>query len=134
MGDRGPGVATAFELPEGPATLISLTPLHHTGGWVLVGAEGRIIGSKHHAMEGPNGMFRFDSGQVADAFARWCEAGATHHAGVLPGRHGDVLRRTAKILGIDYAGRLTWGFREAGGSITLYTTGVSSRLSAEPDR
>ena len=103
MGDHGPGVATAFELPEGPATLISLTPLHHTGGWVLVGAEGRIIGSKHHAMEGPNGMFRFDSGQVADAFARWCEAGATHHAGVLPGRHGDVLRRTAEILGIGYA-------------------------------
>jgi len=102
LGDHGPGVATAFELPEGPATLISLTPLH-TGGWVLVGAEGRIIGSKHHDMEGPNGMFRFDSGGVADGFARWCEAGATHHAGVLPGRHGDALRNAADILGIAYA-------------------------------
>lgn len=102
LGDHGPGVATAFELPIGPATLISLTPLH-TGGWVLVGAEGRIIGSKHHAMEGPNGMFRFDSGSVADGFARWCLAGATHHAGVLPGRCGEVLRRTAEILSIDYA-------------------------------
>ncbi len=102
MGDHGPGTAVAFELPEGPATLISLTPLNHTGGWVLVGAEGHILGSKHHDMEGPNGMFRFDSGDVAKAYARWCEAGATHHAGLLPGHHGDVLARTSDVLGITY--------------------------------
>lgn len=102
LGDKGPGTAVAFELPEGPATLISLTSVNHTGGWVLVGAEGRIIGSKHHAMEGPNGMFRFGSGNVAAAYARWCEAGATHHAALLPGHHGDVLSRTAEMLGITY--------------------------------
>ena len=103
MGDHGPGTAVAFELPRGPATLISLTPINRTGGWVLVGAEGHILDSKHHAMEGPNAMFRFDSGHVARAYARWCEAGATHHAGLLPGHHGDVLHRTADILGISYA-------------------------------
>ena len=103
MGNHGPGTAVAFELPEGPATLISLTPINQTGGWVLVGAEGRILDSKHHAMEGPNAMFRFDSGNVADAYARWCVAGATHHAGVLPGHHGNVLSGTAEILGITYA-------------------------------
>ena len=103
MGTHGPGTAVAFELPEGPATLISLTPINQTGGWVLVGAEGRILDSKHHAMEGPNAMSRFDSGNVADAYARWCEVGATHHAGVLPGHHGNVLSHTAEILGITYA-------------------------------
>ena len=103
MGDHGPGTAVAFELPRGPATLISLTPINHTGGWVLVGAEGHILDSKHHAMEGPNAMFRFDSGDVAGAYARWCEAGATHHAGVLAGHHGDVLSLTADILDISYA-------------------------------
>ena len=102
MGDHGPGTAVAFELPAGPATLISLSPLDHSDGWVLVGAEGQILDSKHHAMEGPNGMFRFDSGGVAEAYARWCEAGATHHAAVLPGRHGDVLRLTAGMLRITY--------------------------------
>ena len=102
MGEHGPGTAVAFALPEGPATLVSLTPVNHTGGWVLVGAEGRILDSKHHAMEGPNGIFRFDSGNVASAYASWCEAGATHHAGLLPGHHGNVLSRTAEILGIDY--------------------------------
>ena len=104
MGDHGPGTAVAFELPEGPATLISLTPINHTGGWTLVGAEGRIIGSKHHGMEGPNAMFRFGAGDVANAYARWCGAGATHHAGVLPGHQGRTLQRTAEILGITYAG------------------------------
>ena len=102
MGDHGPGTAVAFELPRGPATLISLTPIDHSNRWVLVGAEGRILDSKHHGMEGPNGMFRFDSGDVAGAYARWCEAGATHHAAVLPGHQGDVLRRTAEMLRIDY--------------------------------
>lgn len=102
MGDHGPGTAVAFELPRGPATLISLTPIDHSNRWVLVGAEGRILDSKHHGMEGPNGMFRFDSGDVAGAYARWCEAGATHHAAVLPGHQGDVLHRTAEMLRIDY--------------------------------
>ena len=102
MGDHGPGTAVAFELPEGPATLISLSPVDHNNGWVLVGAEGRILDSKHHAMEGPNGMFRFDSGEVAQAYARWCEAGATHHAAVLPGHQGEVLRQTAAMLRITY--------------------------------
>ena len=102
LGDHGPGTAVAFALPRGPATLISLTPIDHDNGWVLVGAEGRILDSKHHAMEGPNGMFRFDSGEVAGAYARWCEAGATHHAAVLPGHQGEVLRRTAEMLRITY--------------------------------
>ena len=102
MGDHGPGTAVAFELAKGPATLISMSPAETTGGWVLVGAEGEILDSKHHRMEGPNGMFRFGSGPVEESFTRWCEAGATHHAAVLPGRHGDILRLTARMLGIAY--------------------------------
>ena len=102
-GDRGPGTALAFELPEGPATLISLTPINTTGRWTLVGAEGAIVGSRHRAMEGPNGMFRFSSGAVADGFAGWCAAGATHHAAVLPGHRGEALQQASLLLDIDYA-------------------------------
>lgn len=101
-GDRGPGTAVAFDLPEGPATLISLTPINRTGRWTLIGAEGGIVGSQHRAMEGPNGMFRFGSGSVADAFAGWCAAGATHHAALLPGHRGEALRQAARLLDIDY--------------------------------
>lgn len=101
MGERGPGVAVAFELPEGPATLLSLTHLDHSDGWKLVAAEGSIIGSRHHRMEGPNGMFRFQSGTVVEGYAAWCAAGATHHAVLLPGHRGRDLRQTARLLKID---------------------------------
>ena len=103
-GDNGSGVAVAFELPIGPATLVSLTPATGaTGGWILVVAEGEVVGSRHHRMEGPNAMFRFSSSPVAEAYQRWCQAGATHHAVLLPGaRHGD-LGAVADLLGIQLA-------------------------------
>lgn len=103
-GDNGPGVAVAFELPLGPATLVSLTPASGAaGGWILVVAEGEVVGSRHHRMEGPNAMFRFSSAPVAKAYQRWCQAGATHHAVLLPGsRHGD-LSAVADLLGIQLA-------------------------------
>ncbi len=102
LGHHGPGTAAAFEITRGPATLISLSPVDDGNGWILVGAEGQILDSKHHAMEGPNGMFRFGSGETATAYARWCEAGATHHAALLPGHHGRALRRTAEMLRMAY--------------------------------
>ena len=103
-GENGPGVAVAFELPLGPATLVSLTPaLGATGVWILVVADGEVVGSRHHRMEGPNAMFRFSSAPVAKAYQRWCQAGATHHAVLLPGaRHGD-LGAAADLLGIQLA-------------------------------
>lgn len=102
MGIEGPGTAVAFSLPEGPATLFSLTPLPAAaGGWRLIVAQGAIVGSEHESMEGPNGMFRFDSGDVESAYRRWCEAGATHHAALLPGHQARPLRDSSHLLGIE---------------------------------
>jgi hypothetical protein len=39
-------------------------------------------------MRGPNGMFRFDSGDVAEATSRWIASGATHHNALRPGQAG----------------------------------------------
>ena len=49
MGTHGPGTAVAFELPEGPATLISLTPINQTGGWAgrRRGPHPRLEASRH---------------------------------------------------------------------------------------
>lgn len=103
-GDNGPGVAVAFEMPVGPATLVSLTPASGAaGGWILVVAEGEVIGSRHHHMEGPNAMFRFSSAPVAEAYQRWCQAGATHHAALLPGARRGDLGAVADLLGIQLA-------------------------------
>lgn len=100
-GERGAGTAVVFELERGAATIISLSPVADVpGGWVLVVAEGEILDSRHPTMEGPNGMFRFASGPVAEAFGRWCAAGATHHAVVLRDHRGPELQTLADFLGI----------------------------------
>lgn len=102
LGEEGPGVAAAFELPAGPATLMSLTHLNHSDGWSLTAAEGKIVGSRHHRMDGPNGMFRFESGSVANGYVRWCAAGATHHAVLIPGHRGKDLHNVSKFLKIGF--------------------------------
>lgn len=100
-GEHGAGVASVFELARGPATLTSLSPAPTRGGWVLVAAEGEVLDSRHPTMEGPNGMFRFTSGPVAEAYTRWCEAGATHHAAVLRGHRRPELETVTRLLGIE---------------------------------
>ena len=83
---------------------MSLTPAAEAvGGWILVAAEGEIIGARHRQMEGPNGMFRFSAAPVAEAYQAWCQAGATHHAALVPGTRQSDLQCVADLLGIELA-------------------------------
>ena len=102
MGEQGPGTAIVFSLPTGPATLLSMSPIAGAeGGWALVVGEGEIIGSRHEAIEGPNGMFRFSSGPAPEAFQRFCNAGATHHSVLTPGHHLRTLQLMAEWMGFE---------------------------------
>ena len=102
MGVGGPGTAIVFSLPTGPATLLSMSPIAGAeGGWALVVGEGEIIGSRHEAIEGPNGMFRFSSGPAHEAFQRFCNAGATHHSVLTPGHHLRTLQLMAEWMGFE---------------------------------
>lgn len=102
MGENGPGVAVAFDIKKGPSTLLSLTPMSKPQeSWRLIVAEGEIIDSHHTGMEGPNGMFRFDSGEVRSCYAKWCDMGATHHAALIPGHGKKELTIAAATLGIE---------------------------------
>lgn len=102
MGEKGPGTAIVFSLPTGPATLLSMSPIAGAeGGWALVVGEGEIIGSRHEAIEGPNGMFRFSSGPAHEAFQRFCNAGATHHSVLTPGHHLRTLQMMAEWMGFE---------------------------------
>lgn len=102
MGVHGPGTAVAFPLPIGAATLLSLTPTPAASRpWRLIVAHGEIIGSRHEAMDGPNGMFSFAKHDVRSGFAAWCAAGATHHAVLLPGHRGAAIDVAGAALGID---------------------------------
>ncbi len=101
-GDHGAGTAVGFSLPIGPATFISLSPVAHArGGWCLVAAEGEIVGSTDETIEGPNGMFRFTNGPVAEAYRQWCGLGATHHAALLAGHQRAALEIACTYLGIE---------------------------------
>lgn len=101
-GRKGPGVATAFDVAGGPATLTSLTPLGTSaGGWRMIVMEGEILGSRHRRMEGPNAMFGPRDLDALSAFSSWTTAGAPHHAALIPGHWADVLRGVARHLGIE---------------------------------
>lgn len=99
-GERGAGTAIAFPIEQGSATLISLTPVSGEE-WVMVAAPGEIIDARHEQMEGPQGMFRFDSGPAEAGFGRWCDAGATHHAALIRGHKPRQLEAVASALEID---------------------------------
>jgi L-arabinose isomerase len=102
MGENGPGVAVAFDIKKGPSTLLSLTPISKPQeSWRLIVAEGEIIDSRHTGMEGPNGMFRFNSGEVKKSYAQWCDMGATHHAALIPGVKRKAINTAAAALGIE---------------------------------
>jgi L-arabinose isomerase len=102
-GVHGPGVATAFDVQLGPATLVSMSPLSEVrGGWRMIVMEGDVIGSHHRRMEGPNAMFRPVGASALEGFGEWARLGAPHHAALLPGRWGSELESVAAILRIDH--------------------------------
>lgn len=101
-GHNGTGAAVAFDVPSGPATLMSLTPLdRQPSSWRLVMAGGHVVGAGHTGLRAPNARFRFEQAPVAQAYEGWCAAGATHHAVLLDGDRRALLRATANLLSIE---------------------------------
>lgn len=83
-GNHGKGTSIAFGLREGPVTMLSASPT--AAGWVLAWATGEIVEARYRNMRGPNGMFRFDSGDAVAASSAWISSGATHHGALCSGR------------------------------------------------
>src|SRR4051812_34216857 len=98
-GDHGAGASLSFQLEQGPATALSLSPAG--GAWRLAWATGEIVEARYDGMGGPNGMFRFDSGTAFDAGARWIASGATHHNALARGRLDVEIPVLARALGIE---------------------------------
>lgn len=102
-GVHGAGTAVAYEITPGPATIVSFTPMPHApSGWRLIAAEGEVVDSRHPHMEGPNGMFSFSGADVRSGFDKWAQAGASHHAVLVSGRHAAVFGDTCRLLGVDF--------------------------------
>jgi L-arabinose isomerase len=102
-GLHGAGTAVAYEIAPGPSTIMSLTPMPHTSsGWRLIAAEGEIVDSRHRRMEGPNGMFSFLGTDVRSGYTEWAQAGASHHAVLVPGHHAVALEGACRLIQIDF--------------------------------
>jgi L-arabinose isomerase len=97
-GVHGNGTGLTFSVRRGPATLLSFSPT--STGWVLAWATGEVVESRYHAMRGPNGMFRFDSGPATEAVEAWISSGATHHSALAPGRLDVEVPALAAAIGV----------------------------------
>lgn len=97
-GNRGQGSSVAFALRQGPATLLSASPVDV--GWNVAWATGEIVETRSRRMRGPNGMLRMDSGDATDVVSRWISSGATHHNALAPGRLDVELGVLCDVLGV----------------------------------
>ena len=102
MGSNGPGVAVQFNINEMDATLISITPtyINKKREWRIILAEGRVLDSKHHNMEGPNTMFKFNTRSAVESFQDWASLGATHHAVLMPGHQKEEFKAFTDLIDI----------------------------------
>jgi L-arabinose isomerase len=100
-GLHGRGASLRFDPFEGPATLLSFTPLARAGAYRMVMAEGELVRVELSRLGVFHAAFRFEQLCAETAFERWCEAGAVHHLAIAPGRWQGELKRVARISGFE---------------------------------
>jgi L-arabinose isomerase len=93
------GACACFTAPRGPATLVGVAQLD--GGFRLIAAEGEFTGKGWPGVGTANAAFRFEGDAAAESWARWCGAGATHHAAASPGLLGTRVEAVGRFLGIE---------------------------------
>lgn len=101
-GDPVCGMCACFGPPAGPATLLAFTQLDvPTTRFRFVVGEGAFTDRDVSGVGTPHGAFRFDRGEVTDAWTAWCRAGVSHHSAATPGAYGDALDRVGAHLGVE---------------------------------
>jgi L-arabinose isomerase len=96
------GVCAVFEPPAGPATLVGFTPHPDArGGFRYVVARGELTARRFPETGTVNGAFRFETGSVEEAWARWAAAGVNHHSSATPGDISSAVEGVARLLGVE---------------------------------
>lgn len=96
------GVCAVLEPPAGPATLVGFTPHPDArGGFRYVVARGELTARRFPVTGTANGAFRFATGTVEEAWARWAAAGVNHHSSATPGDISAAVVGVARLLGVD---------------------------------
>lgn len=88
-----------FSIEAGPAALVAFV-YAPTPRFVV--AEGTFTGRRSPATGTANAGFRFSSGPVGEAWARWAAAGVTHHSAATNAHVADEIARVARHLGVEF--------------------------------
>lgn len=100
--DPRAGACACFGAPRGPATLVGFTELEAPApGYRYVIASGEFTGRDFSGVGTPWAGFRFARGEPAEAWTRWCRAGAGHHSAATPGDFASRVEAVAEFLGVD---------------------------------
>ena len=88
-----------FSIPFGPASLVGFVYAPEPR---FVVAEGFFTGRQSPATGVTNAGFRFNSGPVREAWARWCQAGVLHHSAATNAHVANDIEVVARHLGATF--------------------------------
>jgi L-arabinose isomerase len=88
-----------FSIAAGPGSLVAFV-FAPTPRFVV--AEGVFTGRRSPATGTVNAGFRFSSGAVGEAWARWAAAGVTHHSAATNTLVADRIEAIAHHLGAEF--------------------------------
>ncbi len=100
-GKAGQGVSVEFNVKTGPITILGMTQTCD-GRFKLLAAEGESIPGPTLRIGNTNSRLRFGLGP-AEFMDAWCEQAPTHHVALGVGHQVQVIRKVARILGVEVA-------------------------------
>ena len=100
-GKAGYGVSVEFSVRTGPITISAVTQTGD-GRLKMIAAEGESLPGPTLSIGNTNSRLRF-SLPPASFMNAWCEQGPTHHCALGTGHQASVLRKVARLLGLEYA-------------------------------
>ncbi len=98
-GKSGEGIGVEFSLKSGPITMLSIT-VTKNGSFRMIAAEGESLPGEIPQTGNTNTRVSFGC-PVTEFLEKWCEAGPTHHLALGIGHKMSVLKKFAKISGIE---------------------------------
>ena len=99
-GKAGGGVSVEFSVRTGPVTIFSVTQTRD-GRLKMLAAEGEALPGPTLSIGNTNSRIRFSLPPAAFMNA-WCEHGPTHHCALGTGHQAGVLRKVARLLGLEF--------------------------------
>jgi len=99
-GKVGSGLSVEMSVKQGPVTLLSIVESNKTG-LMLLAAEGHSVSGEILEIGNTNSRYRFplDARKFVES---WNSHGPAHHCAIGVGHLGDVLRKLAALLNLDF--------------------------------